>query len=67
MPEKTWTSTELLEKFDNLSKNRKINVLYNAIDLMEMANHQSKSTVIFKSMGYTLDGETGNWIKEEDI
>lgn len=49
---KTYTQTELKEKYYNLSNPKKVEVLENALGLMESNNSQNYYDVIIKSMGF---------------
>jgi len=65
MAKQVWTSEELFDKFEKLTKNEKINILYEAIDIMQMANWQSRSRVIFRAMGYNdTEGDGKEWRKD---
>lgn len=62
MVKQVWTSEELFDKFDKLTKDEKISTLYEAIGIMQMANWQSTSRVIFRAMGYNdIKGDGKEW------
>ena len=64
MAKQVWTSEELIDKFVKLTKDEKISILYEAIGIMQMANWQSRSRVIFRAMGYNdTEGDGKEWRK----
>lgn len=50
--EKYYTSEQISNEFEKLTKDEKIRVLYNAIDYMQSYNGRSKSLCIAMAMGY---------------
>lgn len=50
--EKFYTHAYIMEKYAKLSKNEKIDVLYEAIDIMHQYNGRSRFTCIAMAMGY---------------
>ena len=56
--EKYYTSEQISNEFEKLTKDEKIRVLYNAIDYMQSYNGRSKFLCIAMAMGY--DNYEGN-------
>ncbi len=55
MPRKIFTREEVKAKFDNLTKNKKIETLYSALDFMQGYNGRSKFDCIAAAMGFYSD------------
>lgn len=49
---KYYTSAFIQKKFENLSKDKKIKVLYEAIDIMQQYNGRSRFLCIAMAMGF---------------
>lgn len=61
---KYYTKDELNKKYNSLTKDEKIEVLNEAIDIMGQYNGRSKSECIFIAMGFdNYDGESNTWFK----
>jgi hypothetical protein len=58
---KYYSLEEVIEIYDNKSNRKKVEILTNALGLMESCNSQSEETVIAKSMGFEL--KNGYWQK----
>lgn len=63
---KTYTESELRKKFEWLTKNEQINVLWSALDIMQQYNGRARWTCIFMAMGYEWT-DSNNYIKTEEI
>ena len=55
MPRKNFTKEEVKTKFDNLTKNKKIEILYDALSFMQQYNGRSKFDCIAAAMGFYSD------------
>lgn len=63
---KTFTTDEMMDRFNKLSAPKKVEVLQAALSEMQSYNGQSESTVICKGMGYRqiqLNG--GDWVRDD--
>lgn len=56
---KNYNGDQVLEKFNSLTKDEKINVLDSAIDYMQSYNGRSKLTCIALAMGF--ENTEGGW------
>lgn len=64
---KYYTAQEVSDKFQKLTKDEKINVLYEAIDYMQSYNGRSKMTCIALAMGYDdRIGDNKSYFKKHD-
>lgn len=56
---KCFTADQIRTKFDNMSKDLKIKILYEAIDIMQQYNGRSRFLCIAMAMGYeNLEGDS---------
>jgi len=63
---KKFTRDEMLNKFESLPKNERIQYLWDAIDFMNLCNgERSRLECVFMTMRYPED-ENGMWSKVED-
>ena len=59
---KYYTATQILIKFESMSKDSKINVLYEAIDIMQQYNNRSRFFCIAMAMGYkNVEGKSDTY------
>jgi hypothetical protein len=64
---KTFTSAQISKEFKNLTKDKKIEILYEAIDIMQQYNGRSRFTCIALALGYeNYEGESDTFIKEKN-
>lgn len=62
---KYYTSDEIHKQFDKLTKNQKINILYEAIDIMQSYNGRSRFYCIANAMGYeNYEGQPNSYFKK---
>lgn len=62
--EKYYTSEQISNEFEKLTKDKKIHVLYNAIDYMQSYNGRSKFLCIAMAMGYdNYEGRNDTYTK----
>lgn len=54
---------DVMEIFEGLSNKKKVEILRNALGLMQSYNGQSEEAVIAKSMGY--NNKNGKWFKDD--
>ena len=56
--EKLKTSNEISKEYESLSSNKKLNILYDALDYMQQYNGRSKFLCIAMAMGYVQDSDS---------
>jgi hypothetical protein len=62
--EKYYTSEQISNEFEKLTKNKKISVLYDAIDYMQSYNGRSRFLCIAMAMGYdNYEGKSDTYTK----
>jgi glutaredoxin-related protein len=62
---KYYTSEHVSKQYQKLTKDEKINVLYEAIDIMQQYNGRSRFLCIAMAMGYrNWEGENDTYTKE---
>ena len=62
--EKYYTSEQISNEFDKLTKDKKISVLYDAIDYMQSYNGRSRFLCIAMAMGYdNYEGKSDTYTK----
>lgn len=62
--EKYYTSEQISKEFEKLTKDKKINVLYDAIDYMQSYNGRSRFLCIAMAMGYdNFEGRSDTYTK----
>jgi len=54
---RSYTASEIRDKYQKLTKNDKIGVLHSALDYMQSYNGRSKLNCIALAMGYDTDGD----------
>lgn len=64
MKEKYYTSEHISNEFEKLTKDKKISVLYDAIDYMQSYNGRSRFLCIAMAMGYdNYEGRSDTYTK----
>lgn len=63
--EKYYTSEQISNEFEKLTKDKKISVLYDAIDYMQSYNGRSRFLCIAMAMGYdNYEGKSDTYTKQ---
>lgn len=63
--EKYYTSEHISKQFDKQTKDKKISILYEAIDIMQQYNGRSRFLCIAMAMGYdNWEGESHTYTKK---
>jgi hypothetical protein len=63
---KYYTEEHIRDEFDKLTKDKKISVLYEAIDIMQQYNGRSRFLCIAMAMGYkNHEGERDTYTKSK--
>ena len=61
---KNYTSEHISKEFNNLTKDKKIEVLYEALNFMQMYNGRSRFLCIAMAMGYdNWEGDSDTYVK----
>lgn len=61
---KQFTSQQLWDKFTKLNKVEQYEIMYRALEIMQIDNEKTRQSCIFKSMGYLdKEGYELNYIK----
>jgi hypothetical protein len=60
---KNFTEQQLKDKFEKLSKPVKIQILWDALDIMQQFNGRTKLVCVFFAMGYDTQ-DYNNWFKQ---
>lgn len=62
--EKNYTSDQILKEFNKLTKDKTIDVLFDALDCMQQYNGRSKMLCVAMAMGYeNYEGESDTYTK----
>jgi len=62
--QKYYTSTDIQKEYSKLTKDKKIEVLYEAIDIMQSFNGRTRFLCIAMAMGYdNYEGEDNTYTK----
>lgn len=60
MEKKVFTRNEMINKFETLTSEKKVYIMWGALDLMNQYNGRNNYECIFMAMGYQEDSE-GRW------
>ena len=62
---KNYTNEHIQNEFNSLTKDKKIEVLYKALDFMQMYNGRSRFLCIAMAMGYeNSEGDSDTYVKK---
>ena len=64
MSEKYYTAEHIQQEYSNFTKNKRIEILYDALDIMQSYNGRTKFLCIAMAMGYNnYEGEDNTYTK----